>query len=159
MCYPWRGEMRWEVTDIASLGSHRAGPSGLSFSAISQSSYLISDLEIIPISPANAALRESPCLQIWHWLSLLTTQCTVLYIHFSGVGNFRTLHSTHSRLYSTNHWHCIALLNNERFWLGSKNKIFETINLPTKMIECISKCQDYNQRLIFMIYDCAVNMN
>ena len=53
----------------------------------------------------------------------------------------------------------IALLNNERFWLGSKNKIFETINLPTKMIECLSKCQDYNQRLIFMIYDCAVNMN
>ena len=41
----------------------------------------------------------------------------------------------------------IALLNNERFWLGSKNKIFETINLPTKMIECLSKCQDYNQRL------------
>ena len=27
------------------------------------------------------------------------------------------------------------------------------------MIECLSKCQDYNQRLIFMIYDCAVNMN
>ena len=66
-------------------------------------------------------------------------QCTVLYIHFSGVGNFRTLHSTHSRLYSTNHCHCSTM---KGFDWGQKNKIFETINLPTKMIECLSKCQD-----------------
>lgn len=158
MCYPCRGEMRWEVTDIASPGSHRAGHSGLSsFSAISQSSHFIADLE-------KSQFRQ----QVLFWENLLVCKFDTDCLCSRPSARFYTFISPESVILEHYIRHtvgftpptiAIALLNNERFWLGSKNKIFETINLPTKMIECLSKCQDYNQRLIFMIYDCAVNMN
>ena len=117
-----RGEMRGDRYCVTRVTSCLAEWPLLRYLAIFLS--LLTDLEITPISPARLPVLYREILLVCKcdtdcFCSRLSARGS---IHFSGVGNFRTLHSTHSRFYSTNH--CIALLNNERSWLGSKNKIF-----------------------------------
>ena len=69
----------------------------------------LTDLEITPISPARLpVLFCSERVSLFANVTLIVSAHDSVHgsIHFSVLGNFRTLHSTHSRFYSTNH--CIA---------------------------------------------------